>query len=231
MKKTFLLSVILLLCVFLANAQSTPWISNGYGIYYNKGHVSVNTPTPDTPMEFSVKGQQIIYGQSSSLIFGGINNTNEGWGEYGIEYNGAAGGLNFWKPYGNSYNAAVKNWILFLKDDGRVGIGTKDLTDGYKLTVKGGINAQEVLVTVTAGGADFVFDKGFKLQSLPELENYVTANKHLPDIPSAKEMEKTGLKMGEFQIKLLQKVEELTLYVIKQQKEIEELKTKINNNK
>ncbi len=223
MKKIFLLSAILIAFTFNVNAQNTPWQSNSYGIYYDSGHVSVNVPTPNTPMEFTVKGQQIIYGQEASLLFGGVNNTTVGWGEYGIEYNVWEGGLNFWKPNGSN---GFKNWVLFLKDDGRVGIGTKDLTKGYLLTVAGGINAREVLVTADAG-ADFVFQKGFQLKSLPEVENYVKTNKHLPDVPSAAEMQKNGLNMGEFQIKLLQKVEELTLYVIEQQKEIEALKAKV----
>jgi len=64
---------------------------------------------------------------------------------------------------------------------------------------------------------------------LQELDQFVSVNQHLPEIPSAKEMEEKGMDMGEFQIKLLQKVEELTLYIIQQQKEIEELKTRLSN--
>ncbi|OFZ06813.1 MAG: hypothetical protein A2338_08785 [Bacteroidetes bacterium RIFOXYB12_FULL_41_6] len=78
-------------------------------------------------------------------------------------------------------------------------------------------------------GADFVFAKGYKLRTLQELDQFVSVNQHLPEIPSAKEMEEKGMDMGEFQIKLLQKVEELTLYIIQQQKEIEELKTRLSN--
>ncbi len=229
MKKFIYLVTITVFISFSVKSQNTPWLSNSNGIYYDTLHVSINIPTPNNPMEFSLFGKQIIYGKNATLMFGDTANTSAGWGEYGIEYNynGGQGGLNFWKPYGNSYDNAVKNWILFLKDDGRVCIGTYKAKDGYLLTVAGGINAREVLVTADAG-ADFVFEKGFQLKSLPELENYVKTNKHLPDIPSADDMKKNGLKTGEFQIKLLQKIEELTLYVIKQQKEIEELKSKLS---
>ena len=182
----------------------------------------MNVETPNTPMEFTVKGQQIIYGQESSLLFGGDENTTEGWGEYGIEYNVSKGGLNFWKPWGSN---GYKNYILFLKDDGKVGIGTE--TPDYKLTVAGGIHAREIKVTKTAGGADFIFAKDYKLKPLVEVEKYVNENKHLPDIPSARQMEDEGINLGELQIKLLQKVEELTLYIIEQEKEIERLKSKI----
>jgi hypothetical protein len=65
---------------------------------------------------------------------------------------------------------------------------------------------------------------------LNRVEEYVNANNHLPEMPSASEVSKNGLSMGEMQNKLLQKVEELTLYVIEQQKEINQLKTQLNNN-
>ena len=219
MKKSILMSVLLFAIAFSVNAQ---WTTNSYGIYplNLNHHLSVGVYTPNTPMEFTVKGQQIIYGPEASLLFGGLENTTVGWGQYGIEYNVSAGGLNFWKPWGSN---GAKNWVLFLHDDGRVGIGTNVLTDGFKLTVAGGINAQRVLITELAG-ADFVFENGFHLMSLLELEQFVKNNKHLPDVPSAKEMEENGLDMGEFQILLLQKVEELSLYIIQQQKEIDELK-------
>ena len=179
-------------------------------------------------MYLTIRGSQINYGLGANQFFGGPTNTSQGWGEYGIEYNEQAGGLNFWKPYGNSYNGAVKNWILFLKDDGRVGIGTYHPTANYLLTVAGGIHARKIYITSWAG-ADFVFSQEYKLRTLSELDQFVNQNKHLPEIPSAKEMEENGMDMGEFQIKLLQKIEELTLYIIQQQKEIEELKTKLSN--
>lgn len=96
------------------------------------------------------------------------------------------------------------------------------------LTVAGGIHAREIKVTETAG-ADFVFATDYKLMSLGETEEYVKENKHLPDIAPAKQMEEDGIDLGELQIKLLQKIEELMLYIIDQQKEIDALKAKSNN--
>ena len=81
-----------------------------------------------------------------------------------------------------------------------------------------------ILTVTLSGWSDFVFDEDYRLPSLYELEKYVTTNRHLPDIPSAKEVEDNGVDLCEMNAKLLQKVEELTLYVIDLQKQIDELK-------
>ena len=72
--------------------------------------------------------------------------------------------------------------------------------------------------------SDFVFEPNYNLKSLSEVEAFVTENKHLPDVPSAKEFKENGYKIGEMDNLLLQKIEELTLYIIDLQKQIEELK-------
>jgi len=109
--------------------------------------------------------------------------------------------------------------------NGNVGIGTTNPTS--KLTVAGNINSREVKVSVDAG-ADFVFEKDYVLPSLQEVEKFVTENKHLPEIASAKAMQKEGINLSEMNIKLLQKIEELTLYVIEQNK-LNNLIVKENN--
>jgi hypothetical protein len=93
----------------------------------------------------------------------------------------------------------------------------------YKLDVEGPIRADEIVVNTS--GADFVFDSTYNLRSLPELETFIKQNKHLPEIATAKEMQENGVSAGEMQTKLLQKVEELTLYVIELKKENEILKS------
>lgn len=106
---------------------------------------------------------------------------------------------------------------------GDVGIGTTD-PKGFKLGVKGRIAAEEVKVQLYDNWSDFVFKKEYNLPSLIEVEIHIKEKGHLKDIPSAYEVERNGIYLGEMDSKLLQKIEELTLYTIQQQKEIENLK-------
>ena len=94
----------------------------------------------------------------------------------------------------------------------------------YKLAVNSGILCEELKVMADVPSSDFVFEPTYKLKPLSEVEAYVTENKHLPDVPSAKEFKENGYKVGEMDNLLLQKIEELTLYIIDLQKQIEELK-------
>ena len=102
---------------------------------------------------------------------------------------------------------------------GNVGIGTN--TPQYTLDVKGTFRAEKVKVEVN-NGADFVFAKNYSLKPLSEVEAFVKENNHLPEIQSEKQMQEEGLDMTDFQIKLLQKIEELTLYAIEQDKRSKE---------
>lgn len=111
---------------------------------------------------------------------------------------------------------------------GNVLIGKTSQTNAsYKLDINGAARASKIVVNTT--GADFVFEDDYSLRTLEQLHRYIRQNKHLPEIPSAKEMEKEGLDVGELNIKLLQKVEELTLYLIEQNKKLEEQIRKNND--
>ena len=127
-------------------------------------------------------------------------------------FNGATSTSNF----GNINGASVKMYIL---QNGNVGIGTTNPT--YKLSVNGNIRSKEVVVE--SGWADYVFAKGYSLPPLSQVEAFIKANGHLPNIPSATEIEQNGLSLGETQKKMMEKIEELTLYVIELEKKIEKL--------
>ncbi|MBI2273962.1 MAG: hypothetical protein HYU70_09215 [Bacteroidetes bacterium] len=113
---------------------------------------------------------------------------------------------------------------FLITKDGRVGIGTTSPSE--KFSVNGNISAKKIIVT-QSGWSDYVFANDYKLRSLSALEAFIKQNKHLPEMPSAKEVEEQGISVGDNQALLLKKIEELTLYVIRQQKEIEDLKIEI----
>ncbi|PWG78070.1 hypothetical protein [Pararcticibacter amylolyticus] len=110
-----------------------------------------------------------------------------------------------------------------IVSNGNVGIGITNPSD--KLSVNGNIRAREIKVENT-NWPDYVFSSAHVKLSLRELETFISSNKHLPEIPSAKEIEKEGVNLSEMNAKLLKKIEELTLYIIEINKKVEGLQLK-----
>jgi len=127
----------------------------------------------------------------------------------GSRTSGMPGQIDFWTTP-DTGNSVVQRMII--DQNGNVGIGIANPQN--TLSVNGNIQAKQVLVTATP--ADYVFDPKYRLQPLSEVSSYVKANRHLPDIPSAKEVEAKGISLGDMQSKLLAKVEELTLHMIEE---------------
>ena len=107
---------------------------------------------------------------------------------------------------------------------GNVGIGISNPAE--KLSVNGNIRAKEVKVEA-ANWPDYVFEEGYKVGKLEELESYIKTNKHLPEMPSAKEVAANGVELGEMNKLLLKKQEELTLLLIDQHKQLQKLAQKV----
>ena len=95
---------------------------------------------------------------------------------------------------------------------------------GYKLAVSGKVICEELKVKLSGSWPDYVFDQDYKLPGLEEVEQYIKEHKHLPNIPAAAEIETNGMEVGEMQKKMMEKIEELTLYVIELKKELALLK-------
>ena len=113
---------------------------------------------------------------------------------------------------------------MLIQNNGNIGIGTA--SPAYKLDVNGTIRANEIIVNTT--GADFVFAEDYQLRPLSEVKAFIKENKHLPEIKSAQEMQKNGVGINELQTQLLQKIEELTLYIIHQEERINALEAELN---
>lgn len=166
------------------------------------------------------------------------------WGNIGINTENPNATLDingFLRTSGNINTSdiisdGVNSWIFHTPDDQRrtlhiapgLGNGQFDWTkqtvfnNNGNVAVSGKLEATEVKVTQSPT-ADFVFEETYDLPKLEDVEKHIKEKKHLPEIASAKEMEKEGVNVGEFQIKLLQKIEELTLYTIEQNKKIKQL--------
>ncbi|MFW0736591.1 hypothetical protein [Flavobacterium sp. T12S277] len=218
------------------NELATRGTNNFIGNQTISGNVGIGTSTPATKLsvlggiskltETGVDGafdNLIKYGHKSDLE--SATNYANRW--HGIDATITAGlaehnKLKFRLYSGGTTNVAPVD-VMTLVGNGRVGIGTSN--PDSKLTVAGNIHAQEVKVTVNAGAVpDYVFANDYKLKSLEEVEAYIRQNKHLPEIPSASDVEKNGLMLAEMNLNLLKKMEEMTLYMIEQNKEITNLK-------
>jgi hypothetical protein len=135
----------------------------------------------------------------------------------GFTFNTAASGSSIGSPV--TFTSA-----MVIKNNGNVGIGSNP---DHKLDVKGTVHAEEVLVDLNVPGPDYVFEPDYNLLSLKETEGYININKHLPEVPSAKEMEADGIKLKEMNLLLLKKVEELTLHLIQMEKTVQEQNERI----
>jgi hypothetical protein len=153
----------------------------------------------------------------------------------GLAYFGVITGINSTSASPSSSmifatrNSNQSNWNpnMILSDTGNLGINT--LNPDEKLTVIGKIHAQEVRIDLNFPAPDYVFANDYKLKSLKEVEEFITKNNHLPEIPSAKEIEKNGLMLAEMNMNLLKKMEEMTLYIIEMNKKLEEQNIQIQS--
>jgi hypothetical protein len=115
-------------------------------------------------------------------------------------------------------------------DGTQIAIGSVNSNaSAYKLTVSGKIICEELKVELYANWPDYVFNDEYDLQPIQELKSFIATNNHLPNIPKASEVAENGLEVGEMNRKLLEKVEELTLYIIQLQDQIDEIKQQMND--
>jgi hypothetical protein len=178
------------------------------------GNVGIGTSTPSERLQ--VEGHILSNGH--------IKTTGSGAGF--VMFNRATNEISsvWYSPTAGEtrlYDQVANIDRLTINASGNVGIGTTSPHADAKLAVNGNIYSKKVKVTLT-GWSDYVFDAGYRLRPLSEVERYIQQYHHLPEVPSAAEVEKDGLDLGGNQATLLKKIEELTLYVIEQNKRNEE---------
>ncbi len=209
------------------------------------GNLGIGTSNPEAQLVVGNNfGASISGSGGGNAVFGTNLATEDGGGNHNklftpYSHNNNYGYAGIRASWGRIYFYAEKQNTtanqevtpapkMMINEFGNVGIGTTD-TKGYKLGVKGKIAAEEVKVALYTNWPDYVFEKDYKLPSLEEVENHITKNGHLQNIPSAKEVEENGIHLGEMNAKLLQKIEELTLYMIEQNKKTELLSKEVES--
>lgn len=225
----------------LSQSGNTVTLSNGGG--------SFNLPTfTATPQTISQSGNTITlsngggsFTMPTTSVVAGTNVTVTGNGSTATPYQVSSTDKSIYENNGtiNQATTISGNRIVYMNNsnlwfngassesNGKVYIGSTatypTVTGNYKLFVEGGILTEKVKVALrsSANWADYVFENDYKLMPLKNVEEYIATNKHLPGVASADELAKSGLDIAEMQAKHMQKIEELTLYIIEQNKAIE----------
>jgi len=208
MKKFFFSLLIIFATITSTNAQN---------LYPTTGTVDVCDGTVD-PTKYGILQVTRIANQPDNKFH--ISFIRNGNSICGMGYARGSNVWGIWHGNDNSFEPTIG-----LTYDQKVGIGTSN--PQAKLAVNGDIFAKKIKVTQT-GWSDFVFLPSYQLPKLAEIEQYIQQHHHLPEIPSASEVEKNGLDLGQNQAGLLQKIEELTLYIINMNKEVESLKKQVS---
>jgi len=197
------------------------YISSNVYLVNGGGKVGIGTSTPENKL--TVLGQFGLYGS-------GLDGSTY---QRFVLYSDAQNGLYFDAPKdANGNKLPIEfNWRgggitpLRINGDGNVGIGTT--TPDEKLTVKGKIHTEEVRVDLSVPAPDYVFADNYNLPTLESIEKFIKSESHLPEIPSAKEMEENGVELGTMNMLLLKKIEELTLYQIELLKRLDNQNARI----
>ncbi|HTK18823.1 MAG TPA: hypothetical protein VL442_04900 [Mucilaginibacter sp.] len=197
----------------------------GANVYSNNGNGGSVTIQAGSGSGSGINGDLILRaGQTSSPV--SITTGGNLILESGKPSNTLVGGYIAFNTYSGNPSSVLER--MRISSSGNILIGqASQANPDYKLDVYGKARANEIVVNTS--GADFVFDKKYSLPKLSDVKAYIDKNKHLPEIPSAKEMQTNGMSVGEIDTKLLQKVEELTLYLIEKDKQLSDQQQNIKS--
>jgi hypothetical protein len=216
MKKTILTLSIVISAVAASFGQ---WTQSGTSIY-TSNHVGIGSvTTPNAPLEISGYG-----------LMENISNLSDQDFQITLTAGGASSKYALLAPSTNTNLAFGVGGVekMRITNNGNLLIGkTSQTNTAYMLDVAG--SARVNAIVVNTSGADFVFEPAYKLMPLSDLSRFLIKNHHLPNIQPAKAMQANGVDLGENQVKLLQKVEELTLYLIQKDEQLKAQNKKLDN--
>lgn len=222
--KTTALSAIILTSFLTAKAQTNTFPQNG--------NVGIGILTPTSKLVVLQNNTGVTLEPGGNPYFGIVSfNRDARTGHifdptgnaFQINNGGPTKNLHFQVYSGNGWQI-TGNALVISGGNGDIGIGVDNPTE--KLSVNGKIRAKEIKVEIS-NWPDYVFDHEYQIPSLLEIEKYIKANRRLPDMPSAKDVQSNGIDLGEMNKLLLKKIEELTLLMIEQKKELDDLRTKV----
>jgi hypothetical protein len=215
---------------YLIDAGTNTLVS-GLGTHTSKfvvtstGNVGIGTATPTSPFAVMANGTGVSINPHGGTYFGSLafnrdatlGNIYDPTGSaFQINNGGTDNNLHF-QVYSGSGSQVTNNALVINGSNGSVGIGTAN-TFTYMLAVNGSAIATSMTVKLYGNWPDFVFKPNYHLLPLNEVKTYIDQNSHLPDMPSAEEVSKEGINLGEMNKRLVKKVEELTLYIIESDK-------------
>jgi len=203
-------------------------INGGDGVvnaFFENANLGIGTNDPRSNFVVNGANGEAWLNQHSHLVLNNKNNSTTSFWTMAPRSNGTMG-IGYGTLTDNEFVDSSNDFVSIISSTGYVGIGTSNPKS--KLAVNGNIRATEVKVLADITVPDYVFEPDYDLRTLKETKEYIIENKHLPEVPSAAEFEKSGIDLGDMNMRLLKKIEELTLHLIEQNERVEKLEKEVS---
>lgn len=200
----------------------------GVGLWADNGVLRETEPMLKIDKDGVIANHNVkVYSNGVGVLIGDADNGSSAW----IGSMNKGQGLYLGAAYSSQfYIDEHENVFIGLNKAGAAAVN-QTLKDKFNLFVTKGVLSENLAIAPQNSWSDFVFNEDYNLREIREVEDFISVNKHLPDVPSAKQVQEEGYSQHDMNKVLLQKIEELTLYTIQQQKEIKALKDELDRMK